>query len=76
MKTLSVSITDKEYSKYGLKNDKLSFSELLKIVNREMQKLNLRKSIELAEKYGLSKLTTDEINNEITSVRKNAKNRT
>jgi hypothetical protein len=75
MKTLNISISDLEYNKFGLKNEKLSFSELLEIVNKEMQKLNLRKSVELAEKYGLSKLTADEINDEIISVRKNAKNR-
>jgi hypothetical protein len=75
MKTLNISISDLEYNKFGLKNEKLSFSELLEIVNKEMQKLNLRKSVELAEKYGLAKLTTDEINDEIKSVRKNAKNR-
>ncbi len=75
MKTLNISISDIEYNKFGLKNENLSFSELLEIVNREMQKLNLRKSVQLAEKYGLSKLTTDEINGEITLVRKNAKNR-
>jgi predicted CopG family antitoxin len=75
MKTLNISISDLEYNKFGLKNEKLSFSELLEIVNKEMQKLNLRKSVELAEKYGLAKLTTDEINDEIKLVRKNAKNR-
>jgi predicted CopG family antitoxin len=75
MKTLNISISDLEYNKFGLKNEQLSFSELLEIVNKEMQKLNLRKSVELAEKYGLSKLTADEINDEIISVRKNAKNR-
>jgi predicted CopG family antitoxin len=75
MKTLNISISELEYDKFGLKNDKLSFSELLEIVNREMQKMNLRKSVVLAEKYGISKLTSEEINDEIAAVRKNAKNR-
>ncbi len=75
MKTLNISISELEYNKFGLKNEKLSFSELLEIVNREMQKINLRKSVALAEKYGISKLTSEEINDEITAVRKNAKNR-
>lgn len=75
MKTLNISISEIEFDKFGLKSEKLSFSELLEIVNKEMQKLSLRKSIEIAEKYGLSKLTTDEIDNEIRAVRKNAKNR-
>jgi hypothetical protein len=31
--------------------------------------------LELAEKYGISKMTMDEITNEVKAVRKNAKNR-
>ncbi len=74
MRTLNISISDIEYNKFGLKNEKLSFSELLEIVNKELQKLNLRKSVELAEKYDLSKLSIDEITHEVNAVR-NAKNR-
>jgi predicted CopG family antitoxin len=75
MRTLNISISDIEYNKFGLKNENLSFSELLEIVNKELQKLNLRKSVELAEKYNLSKLSMDEITEEVKTVRKNAKNR-
>lgn len=75
MKTLNVSISDIEFNKFGLKKEKLSFSELLEIVNKELVKLNLKKSVELAEKYNLSKLLMDEISDEVKAVRKNAKNR-
>lgn len=75
MRTLNISISDIEYNKLGFKNEKLSFGELLEIVNKELQKLNLRKSVELAEKYNLSKLSMDEITDEVKAVRKNAKNR-
>ncbi|SCD20788.1 hypothetical protein PSM36_1979 [Proteiniphilum saccharofermentans] len=75
MKTLNISISEIEYNKFGLKNDKLSFSELLDIVNKELQKRNLRKSVELAEKYNLSKMSMDEITDEVKAVRQNAKNR-
>lgn len=75
MRTLNISISDIEYNKFGLKKEKLSFSELLEIVNKELQKLNLKKSVELAEKYNLSKLSMDEITDEVKAVRKNAKNR-
>ncbi len=74
MRTLNISISDLEYNKFGLKNEKLSFSELLEIINKELQKLNLRKSVELAEKYDLSKLSMDEITDEVKATR-NAKNR-
>ena len=74
MRTLNISISDIEYNKFGLKNEEMSFSELLEIVNKELQRLNLRKSVELAEKYRLSKLSMDEITDEVKAVR-NAKNR-
>lgn len=74
MRTLNISISDREYNKYGLKNENMSFSELLEIVNKELQKLNLRKSVELAEKYNLSKLSMDEITDEVKAIR-SAKNR-
>lgn len=73
MRTLTVSISDIEFNKFGLKNDKLSFSELLEILNKEVMKFNLRKSVELAEKYNLSKLSMDETSEEVKSVRSNAK---
>ncbi len=63
MRTLNISFSDLEYNKFGLKADKLSFSELVDII-----------SVQLAEKYGLSKMTMDEITEEVNAVRKNAKN--
>ena len=74
MRTPNISISDIEYNKFGLKNEKMSFSELLEIVNKELQRINLRKSVELAEKYRLSKLSMDEITDEVKVVR-NAKKR-
>lgn len=74
MRTLNISISELEYKKFGLKNEKLSFSELLEIVNKELMKLNLRKSVEFAEKYNLSKMSMDEISEEVKAIRKNAEN--
>jgi hypothetical protein len=73
MITLNVSISDLEYNKFGLKNKQLAFSELVDIVSRELAKQNLDKCVELAEKYGLSTMTLDEINEEIKAARKDAK---
>lgn len=75
MRTLNVSISDIEYSKFGIQNDKLSFTDFIEIVSRELTRQNLSKCIELASKYGLSKITMDEISNEVKAVRQNAKNR-
>lgn len=72
MKTISVSISDLEYNQLGLENDKLSFTEFVDIVNKEITKQTLNKCVQLAEKYNLSKMSMDEINEEVKAVR-NAK---
>ena len=74
MRTLNISISDLEYDKFGLKGDKLSFSEFVDIVSNELSKQTLNECIELSEKYGLSKMTMDEITEEVKAVR-NAKTR-
>jgi hypothetical protein len=75
MRTLNISISDLELDKFGIKKDKISFSEFVDLVSRELTRQTLNKCIELAEKYGLSKLTMDDITTEVKAVRKNAKNR-
>lgn len=73
MRTLNISISDLEYAKFGIKSENLSFSEFLEIITRELIRQNLNKSLELAEKYSLSEMTMDEINQEVEAVRSNAK---
>jgi hypothetical protein len=74
MKTLNVSISDLELDKFGIKEEKLTFSEFVDIVSKELTRQTLNKCIELSEKYGLSKMTMEEITKEVKAVR-NAKNR-
>lgn len=74
MRTLNISISDLEYNKFGIKGDKLSFTEFLDIVSNELAKQTLDECVELAEYYGLSKITMDEITAEVKAVR-NAKTR-
>lgn len=74
MRTLNISISDIEFRKFGLKKEKLSFSDLLEIVSKEVNKRNLAESVEMAEKYGLSRMSMAEISKEVKAVRKNAKN--
>ncbi|MGF7080596.1 hypothetical protein [Mucilaginibacter sp. UYCu711] len=76
MKTLNISISDIEYNKFGLQNDQFSFTDFVDLISNELSRQNLNKSIELAEKYGLSNLTMDDISKEVKAVRKNAKNNT
>ena len=75
MRTINVSISDIEYNKFGLKEDKLTFTDFIDIVSKELTRQNLSKCLQLADKYGISKMTMDEITNEVKAVRKNAKNR-
>jgi hypothetical protein len=75
MRTLNVSISDIEYNKFGLKEEKLTFTDFIDIVTKELTRQNLSKCLELADKYGISTMTMDEITNEVKAVRKNAKNR-
>ncbi len=75
MRTLSVSISDIEFNKFGIKDNNLNFTDFVDIVSTELTRQNLSKCIELAEKHGLSKITMDEITNEVKAVRKDAKNR-
>lgn len=73
MKTISISISDLEYHQFGINNDQFSFSEFVDIINKEITKQTLNRSILLAEKYKISKMSMDEITDEVKAVR-NAKN--
>ena len=75
MRTLNVSISDIEYKKFGLKNEKLNFTDFIDLISKELTRQNLDKCLELADKYGISKMTPDEITNEVKAVRQNVKNR-
>lgn len=75
MKTLNISISDIEFNKFGIKKDKLTFTEIIDLVSKELSRQNLIKTVELAEKHGLSELTMEEITNEVKAVRNDAKNR-
>jgi hypothetical protein len=73
MQTLKISISELEYSKFGIPNDKLSFSDLIDLVSRELSMQTLNNSVKLSEKLRLSKLSMDYISKEVMAVRKNAK---
>ena len=74
MKTLSISISELEFNKFGIEKENLTFTEFVELISRELMRQNLDKCVELAEKHGLSAMTMDEINEEVLAVR-NAKNR-
>ena len=72
MRTLSIEISDLEYEKFGIKTEQLSFTDFIDMISREISRQNLKKSIQLSERYGLSSITMDEISAEVKAVRNNA----
>lgn len=74
MKTIKVSISELEFNKFGLQSTDFTFSEWVDIISRELAKQRLIQSVELAERYGLSSMTMNEITKEVKAVRKHAKN--
>ena len=74
MRTLNISISAMEFNNLGIKNENITFTEFTELVRREVMRNNLNNRLALAEKYGLSSMTMNEINEEIKLVR-NAKNR-
>jgi hypothetical protein len=73
MRTINISISDIEFSKFGIKSENLNFTEFIELVTKELTRQNLNKSIELAEKYGIAKMTMEDITNEVKADRGNAK---
>ena len=74
MKTLNISISDVEYTKFGISNNVLSFSDFVDIISKELMRENLEAAIKSAETNGLSSMTTEDITAEVQAVRQNAKN--
>ena len=73
MRTLNIAISDIEYCKFGIPGEQLNFTDFIDIIGRELMRQNLNRSVALAEKYGLSSMTMDDITNEVKAVRRNAK---
>ena len=69
MNTLSISVSELELRKFGIKKNNLPFSDLVDLISNELAKQAMDRSLELAEKYGLSKMTMEEIDKEVKAVR-------
>jgi len=70
MKTLTVVISDEKYNKFGIKNDSLKYSDFRKIIIDELFRQQISKCVKIAEKCGLSSMTMDEINDEVSAARR------
>ena len=64
MRTLSVAISDVEYGRFGIPGERLSFTEFVDIIGRELLRQSYSRCVALAEKYGLASMTMEEITNE------------
>jgi len=69
MRTISVQMSDVEYSTFGLSKNVFFFSEIANLIEQQVARQALRRSVELAEKNGLSSMTMSEINAEINATR-------
>ena len=69
MKTISIQMSDMEYSTYGLPKNDFYFSEIVDLIERQVARQALRRSVEMAEQNNLSSMTMEEINTEINAVR-------
>jgi hypothetical protein len=62
-----------EYTKFGITNNVLSFTDFVDIISKELMKENLEAAVTMADTYGLSSMTMEEITTEVKAVRQNAK---
>jgi hypothetical protein len=74
MKTLNVAISDVEYTKFGITNNVLSFSDFVDIVSKELIRENMKAAITEADSCGISSITMEDITSEVQAVRRNAEN--
>ncbi|HMP99645.1 MAG TPA: hypothetical protein PKC24_07680 [Cyclobacteriaceae bacterium] len=75
MRTIRVSISDFDSDKFGIKRDDISFDEFVALISKELSRQTLNNCIELADKYGLAKMSMEDISKEVKAVRDDAKNR-
>jgi len=73
MRMSNISISDAEYSTFGITNNVLSFSDFVDIVSKKLMRENLEAAISAAEVSGLSALTMDDITAEVQALRQSAK---
>jgi len=69
MRTLQIAVPDIEYAQLGIQDDILDFSEFEKLMEKNRLRKMQNSCVSLAEKYGLSTMTMDEINAEIRTCR-------
>lgn len=75
MKTITVSISENEFERFGINSEIIDFKELLNKISIELARQAAYQSHEIAKRVGLSTMTMEEISAEVKAVRMSAKNR-
>ena len=70
---LNIAISDVEYTKFGITNNVLSFSDFVDMISKELMRKNTDAAINAAETSGISSMTIDVISAEVQAIRQNAK---
>ena len=70
MKTIIVQLSDLEHNSLGLSKNSFLFSEIIDLIEQQIARQDLHRSVELATQNGLSSMTMEEINAEIKSAAK------
>lgn len=69
MRTVQIKVSETDFQKYNLGSLEIKFTDLIEMISREYARKALLECNEIAGQVGLSKMTMDEINAEIKSVR-------
>lgn len=75
MRTVQLKISEADLRKYNIQSGEIKFPDLVELISKEYAKAALLESNRIAQEVGLSKMSLDEINEEIKAVR-DAKNNT
>jgi hypothetical protein len=69
MKTLNITISEKEFDRFGFPSEDISFEEFIELVRKEIVKEALEQTRSLAEEAGISEMNMADIDTEIRAVR-------
>jgi len=69
MRNINVQMSEVEYNTFGLSKDNFFFSEFADLIEQQIAQQALRQCVSLAENYGISSMTMDEINAEVNAIR-------
>ena len=69
MRTVKVKVSESDFEKYKLGEDEIKFTDLMEVISREYARQALLECNEIAKNVGISKMSLDEINEEIKAAR-------